>query len=314
MKFLTVRPHFKKGDVIGKTITLPKSQGGNVYKAGTVLKEANTINKGMTMNLNVIGDVTVERNFTVTETQVHKDSNNFAPIIFHNSGMGDSSFTVLVAMKNTDVTYWIDYLFTHSIPVNVVANTSAILNDLYMIVDAKKRTVVRPTYAEWQIKFTKYNEVKITHKTAKQKKIDNLTKQMNKCTLKKWTKKDKINGQIKVAGRVYKSKKKVDYNDCNQTVAKILNKKGFLKKKYISKYWDVYYTTTKKVKTKSKLKDTNGKHAILVEKKTVKVKPCKVALKKFQKKWNKKKLKPKLKENGKKDKQTLNALKRYTEL
>ncbi len=69
-------------------------------------------------------------------------------------------------------------------------------------------------------------------------------------------------------------------------------------------------------KTKSNLKDTSGNAATLVVKtnKTEIVYPCKVALKKFQKKWNKKKLKPQLKENGKKDKNTLAALKRYKEL
>ena len=310
--FLTVRPEFKKGDVIAKDI-----KGLNkTFKSGTKITNPKEINEALTCTLAVIGDVSVEKRFKVTETQVHKNTNNFAPFIFHDSGSGDYSFTVNVAMKNKTIHNWIDYFYVRSIPLNITVDTAYLLNGLYKIVEASNRKIIRRGYSEWEIKFTAYFDVTTTKKYVNnQKKVDKLTSQVSNCTLKKWKTKTKITTLSSKDGKT-KVKVKRDYNDCNKIITKILYKKGFLKKKYVGKNWDVFYLkTVKKSETKSKLRDTEGNYATLVEKnKIVTVYPCKKALKKFQKKWNKKKLKPYLKENGKKDKKTLKALKRYKEL
>ena len=295
-KFLTIKPNFKKKDKIVRDIKTPS---GKIYKAGSTVSSPKEINEALKMYLKVTGDVSVERNFKVTETQVHKNSNNFAPFIFHDNGKGDYSFTVTVINRNNNVTDYLDYCYVNRVPMNVVIDTYTVPNMLYRIVEASDRTVIRRGYTEWKLKFTAYTEITVTEKakTQAQSNTNTLTQQVKKCTLKKWTKKDK---------------NKKDINDCNKVVTKILYKKGFLKKKYVGKDWGVSYKAkeTKKVKNKLTGKTVNAKGLVA----TKKVYPCKVALKKFQKKWNKKKLKPHLKENGKKDKNTLKALQRFKEL
>lgn len=307
--FLTVKPNFTKNDKIVRDIKTPS---GKIYKAGTKVTSPKEINEALKMKLKVTGDVSVERNYKVTETQVYKNANNFSPFVFHNTGKGDYSFKVTVANKNNNINDYLDYCYVNAIPMNVVVDTHTIPNMLYRIVEASDRTVIRRNYTEWKLKFTSYTDIKVTEKskTTAQANTNTLANQIKKCTLKKWTKKTYV-----INSKTGK-KVKQDVNDCNKIVLKILYKKGFLKKKYIGTNWDQWYKRKITKKKKSNLKDTNGNAAVLVVKtnKTETVWPCKVALKKFQKAWNKKKLKPHLKENGKKDKNTLKALKRYKEL
>ena len=313
MGFLTIRPEFKNGDKFRETLQLPKNGKNVSFNKDSKVTDAGFINDSLTLKLKVTGDVTVDREFKVVSTQLHK-YNNFAPFIFHDNGDGYYSFTVTIIMKNDWDYYKLDYLYRNRIPLNIVVDAYSIPNGFYMMSDATSRKVIRSKVWELDLKFTRYFDISISKKFAKQKHVDELTKKISKCTYAKWTKKTYVIHS--------KTKKKVkqDVNDCNKIVLQILNKKGFLNKKFIGTNWEQWYKRKKVevTKTKSKLKDTSGNAATLVEKKktneTETVYPCKVALKKFQKAWNKKKLKPQLKENGKKDKNTLAALKRYKEL
>ena len=294
MAFLTIRPNFKNGDKLPQSFKTRKRYGSIDFKRFSKVTNAGLVNDSLSISFKVTGDVEIEREFNIKATQLHKKDFE-APYVFTDSGDGFYSFSCTVIMTNTWDYYNLDYLYRNRVPVNVVIDAYAIPNDMYMIVEASKRTVVRRGVWKVELKLTRYsstNAVHITNKTVKQKKVDKLTNNTLKCTLKKWTAKDK---------------NKKDVNNCNQLITMILYKKGLLKKKYVGKNWDVSYT--KKITSYN----TKGKRTVsqTIVKKYY---PCRLALKSFQKKWNKKKLKPHLKETGKKDTDTLKALKRYKEI
>lgn len=288
MAFLTVRPNFKNGDILPQSFKTHKRYGSIDFKKDSKVTDAALVNTSLSFGLKVTGDVSIDREFNVKSTQLHKNGSE-APYIFYDTGDGRYSFSCTVIMTNSWDYDNLDYLYRNRVPVNIVIDAYAIPNGMYMIAEASKRKVIRRGVWEIELKFIRYLEINVTKTWNKQKKVDNLTKKVAKCTLKKWTKKDK---------------NKKDINDCNALITKILYKKGFLKKKYIGKNWDVSYVTKKSKKSSKSSKKATSRR----------VYPCRSALKKFQKRWNKKKLKPRLKENGKKDKNTLKALKRYKEL
>ena len=309
MAFLTVRPNFKNGDILPQSFKTKKEYGSIDFKKDSKVTDAALVNTSLSFGLKVTGDVSIDREFNVKTAQLHKKG-DYSPYIFYDLGDGRYSFTCTVVMTDSWDYYNLDYLYRNRVPVNIVMDAYAIPNGMYMIAEASKRKVIRRNVWEIELKFIRYLEINVTKKWDNQKKVDDLTQKISKCTYAKWTKKTWVIHS--------KTKKKVkqDVNDCNKVVTQILNKKGFLNKKFIGTNWEQWYKRKVVKKTKSNLKDTNGNAATLVVKtnKTEIVYPCKVALKKFQKKWNKKKLKPQLKENGKKDKNTLAALKRYKEL
>ena len=297
MSFLTIRPDFKSGDLVPQTFKTDKEHGNKTFTVNSKITDVETINNALTLNLQIEEGIDVTRELTVSKSKLYKKGSS-SPFIFNDDGDGGYSFDVTTLITQNGDYNTLDYLYRNKIPVNITINTYAIPNGMYQISNAKKRQIIRPNVSEMDLTFSKYVKVQLSHKSSF--KVDALTKKVAKCTLKKWTK---------------KNKKKQDINDCNKVICQILNKKGLLKKKYVGTNWNVYYKVAKKTKVKVPKGSVGIVSATFVDgSKKKKVYPCKVALKNFKKKWNKKKLKPHLKENSKKDNNTLKALKRYKEL
>ncbi len=217
MAFLTVRPDFKNGDILPQSFKTKKEYGSIDFKKDSKITDAGLVNTSLSFGLKVTGDVSIDREFDVKSTQLHKNGSE-APYIFYDTGDGRYSFSCTVVMTDSWDYCNLDYLYRNRVPVNIVIDAYAIPNGMYMIAEASKRKVIRRKVWEIELKFIRYLEINVTKKWDKQKKVDNLTKKISKCTYAKWTKKTWVIHS--------KTKKKVkqDVNDCNKVVTQILNK------------------------------------------------------------------------------------------
>jgi len=238
---------------------------------------ADEISKGSTpISLKVVQgngvDVTPDLNITVNNLNAGNKH-------FLNNGYGGITFKIDVIINkndkfgNSSVTDKLHEWITTMTPLYVVTEAIDIKNGRYIISKNSNRKQSYKDNTVWTLEFIEFKGINITKFKNDNKYINKAKSNYKKAKAKakkaseNATNKKKLK-KCKVSNLKYGAKK----SNCVKYMQKVLNNKGFLKKKQIDGHF--------------------GKNT-------------KNALKKFQKKYKKK---YKLKENGKVDKATLKAL------
>jgi hypothetical protein len=255
MSFLTVRPYVKSGNT-------PEA-----------------------VKLRVTDSIEVTKEFTKTPVKLFNTKADKGSILHYLDAEAGYTFQATVVCLKTDmwhsnksVLYWLNYYYEMDSPLSIVIDTEIVPNGLYVISDFTKRETLRKDYWEFEMKFTTYRPSKAKIKN----KVTVLQSYLKQCKMPKL----KLPNQFIFRGYRKNETVKVTVHDgssgqCIYYMNKVLYKKGFLKKKYVT----IRYRQE-----------------------------CKQALINFQKKWNKKKLKPKLNTKGKMDKNTWKAIQNYVKL
>ena len=318
MTFMSIRTEIKKGDYVRALkpdLEVPWYEG----TVGNNL-QAKEINDYLTLDLDIVGDISITRNFDVTATKLKEHGENQAPYVFNDNGRGGYSFTVTVAIVDEKMAKKLDYIYVNRCTVNLSCESPLIPSVMYRITNLTKRTASSRYYSEWELECTE--ELPASRKTNINPPIkDYLTLQLMRYSYKDWISKKKMNVKwhTKKKGKTKTVKRKVDYNQVNSIMTQIFIKLGLYtakikgqKKVEPFQMFDEWRWEKKKVKVGTK--KFGDKKLDIIEKKDRLVYPKQDALLKFKKRWNKKGLKPKLTENRKKDKKTFEALKRWTEV
>lgn len=283
MTFLELRPAIRVGDTIGKSFTYENFKATKGLKVTQQVYD--NLNKNTTpIRLKVIGTPQVKREL---EKKRVKTYNTNGKSTFANYWNGDAGYSFKVKCliskndkqaDNKTVYHYMNYLYTMGRAVSIVSDTELIPNGVYHITDFTDFDLIRKDYYEVEIQFSKH-----TNLTSKLTNVCTIMQSRLKACKRPSTKKVWTVNQIK--------KKKAKAGGlCLEYVNKVLYVKGYYgkgnkKRKSIYNSYKNYWT----------------KYSVS-------------ALKRFQTKWNKQGLKPKLNKKGKLDKNTWNALKRYSEV
>lgn len=231
MSFLLVRPYVKKNNRLG----YPLVTAAGTYKKGAVVNDKIWKSMGYTrIKLRVIDTPEVTRELHRNKVQTYNVGGK-SGFIYYSGGDAGYTFKVRIIVKKDDVIKgvgrngkdhrvwsYLQYYYTHSFLVSVVADTLVIPNGVYVISDFTEYEPIRKDYFEADIEFTSYRK--------------SSSKLTNKVTILqsylKYCKKPKL--KI-VTGKQIKANK-LKKNTCIQNVNKVLYGLGYLSKKNYKNY------------------------------------------------------------------------------